>query len=184
MIIKLDKESRDIQKIESLIGKQLDLSQKLEAHKYGSNLYILRDLSFYDSEIKETPSVNSRCNFEIFEKGMLLRINDRQKLYALALSDEITEELILTRGVERAFPLSLTRLLIWIGLKKESIMKNRLLSSGYYHERFRLEIKTKYENLILDSNDSNYFKEKAYFGESMLKHKLTIVERAIPKSGD
>jgi len=176
MIVKFDKESRDIQKLESLIGKQLDLKQKLKDHKYGSNLYNLQKISLDDRTIKEIPSVNSRCNFEKFEKGLLLRINDRQELYGLVLSNDLTEKLIITRGSEKILPISLTRLLIWIGLKKETIKKHRVLSSGFYNERFRLEIKTKSESVLLVSNDSNYLKEKAYFIESVLNQKLTVIE--------
>jgi len=176
MIIKLDKDSRDYQKIESLIGKQLDLSQKLRNHKYGSNLYTLKKLSSEDCVGVDVPSENSRCNFEKFEKGMLLRINDHQKLYAFVLSSDSIEEIIITRGEEKVFPLSLSGLLIGLGMDREKVKKHRLLSGGFYHERFRLEIKTKSEMLVLDSNDSNYLKEKAYFSTSVLHDKLMIVE--------
>lgn len=176
MILKFDKESRDIQKLEPLIGKQLDFMQKLKDHKYGSNLYNLQKITLDDRTIKEIPSVNSRCNFEKFEKGLLLRINDSQQLYGLVLSNDLTEKLIITRGSEKVLPISLTRLLMWIGVNKETLKKNPLLSSGFYNERFRLEIKTKSESLLLVSNDNNYLKEKAYFLESVLNQKLTVVE--------
>lgn len=176
MIIKLDRDSRDLQKIEPLIGKQLDLSQKFKNHKYGSNLYTLRSISLEDSMGVDVPSENSRCNFEKFEKGMLLRINDHQKLVGFVLSSDVVEEISITRGKEKVFPLSPSGLLIWFGMTRETVKKHRFFSGGFYHERFRLEIKTKSEKLILDSNDSNYSKEKAYFIESVLKQKLTIVE--------
>ena len=65
------------------ITKQLGLSfSKTGLNKIitsGSNLYILKNL---DSEINQI-NENARCNFEKFQNGLLLRINERQKLYSI-----------------------------------------------------------------------------------------------------
>jgi hypothetical protein len=176
MIFDLENENKGIPDIESLIGKQLDLPSKLKEKKYGSNLYNLRKLNFKENRIGIALKENSRCNFEKFENGILLRINDNQKLFGLALSNESVNEIVIQKGSVKIVPISLAGLLNWIGVKKDTIEKYRFLIGGFYTERFRLEIKTNWGHLCLDSNPGNYTIEKEYFLDSVLKAKLKIRE--------
>jgi len=176
MIINLENENKSKQKVESLIGKQLGLAQKFKNKKYGSNLYNLKKLNIVEKTSGVEPTENSRCNFEKFENGILLRINDKQKLFGLVLSKESVNEIIIKKGSEEIVQISLAGFLNWIGIEKETIKKYRFLIGGFYIERFRLEIITKSCSLSLDSSSGNYNIEKEYFIDSVLKAKLKIEE--------
>jgi len=176
MIMKFDFEDRNLREIEPLIGKRLSLSQKIAYDKYGGNLYNLLKLSTETDLTADIPSVNARCNFEKFEKGILLRINDNQKLYGLPLSRDLITGIELKKGDEIIYPISLTGFLLLIGMKKETIKKHKILSGGFQNKRFQLKIKTKTEEILLDSNPGNYKTEKKYFKGSDLEPRLSIKE--------
>ncbi len=175
MIFELDNQKTTNKEIESLIGRPLSVSQKLSRKSYGSSLYNLRTIKLFESLASELPTENSRCNFEKFERGILLRINDKQKLYATPLDLKLVNEIRIIRGDERLHPIGLTATLIHLGVKKETVKKYRFLSGGHYHERFKLIIKTNTAEISMDNNDSNYRAEKEFFRESMFDEKIEII---------
>ena len=169
MIIPIKNSLNVLPEIGKQIGKPYNWKEKLIRRKFGSNGYYLREIKVKQGSNVEIPSTGSRCNFEYYEKGLLLRINDSQKLYYIPLSIDNTSNVIFDKGVEKISPFSLTHTLLTLGLKKETIKKYPVLATGFYCERFRLGIKTQHESLLLDAADSNYSKEVEFFMNSELR---------------
>ncbi len=157
-------------KINAVMGQTLKNKSGKIFISSGSSLYNLRALTSDRFQINE----NARCNFEKLEKGILLRINDRQNHYCIPLTIENVKFLEIRRGDELIWPFSLTALLSFLGFTKANLKKYWIFSRGFYHERFQLYLKTKFETLLLDANPSCYKSEIKYFTESVISQKFKI----------
>ena len=176
MIINLDNEFKAKKQIEELIGKPFSLKQRILKGNIGSCSFNLRSLYFLQSvEKQKNPSENARCNFEKYEKGILLRINDNQKLYGVILSEESVKEIKITRG-DRTLRYSLDDILALFGVGKKYI--NQLIQNSFekIHKRFLLILNTKTVKILLDSSDSNFKKGIEFFKNSLFENKLTVIE--------
>ena len=169
MIYKLKSTTRLNREINDLLGENFTLTKKLK--NSGSCLYNFRQIEYFDTNNRTEINENSRCNFEIFENGLLLRINDQQHYFALPLTESNCIEIIITEGKEKVFPINLTAFLIGIGFKKDFLRKHWLLNGGFYNERYTLSIKTENEILLLDSQGKNYKTAFMFFKQSRLKIK-------------
>ncbi|MCF8299145.1 MAG: hypothetical protein K9J13_16475 [Saprospiraceae bacterium] len=177
MIFSLDKITNTKREIEKLIGKEFTVSERIANKKFGSNIYNLRQIKAKDSNIKNLPQENSRCNFEFFEKGILLRINDNQKLFGIPLNEDEIIKFQLVKGEEKIWPFSLAWLLYKLGVDINILKKFRFVLGGYfYNKRFHLIIITNNEEIILDSNGGNSRKEIKFFSNSLIKEKLEIFD--------
>ena len=79
MIYELESPTVLNSKINAEIGQTLKNKSGKIFISSGSSLYNLRALTSERFQINE----NARCNFEKFEKGILLRINDRQNYFRI-----------------------------------------------------------------------------------------------------
>lgn len=152
--------------VEHILGKSKLIKEQLKSGSVGSELYRLIDLKM-KSELKYLMDLNTRCNFEKYEKGLLLRINHNQKLYFLAFSYDDISSINVVKGEEITSPLlfSPMKFLLFIGIHIRYARYFRIHLSEYRIERMNLTIKLG-ENLIqLDSNGYNYYSELNYFKE-------------------
>jgi len=159
----LNKEINDILKTNNAEINQLKNT--------GSCLYNVRKIKQIERTDVIEINENSRCNFEIFENGLLLRINDNQHYYAIALTETNCIEIVIQKGKEKVFPISNTAVLIALGFKKEYLRNNWFLNGGFYNERLKLSIRTKEEYFELDSQGSNYKSAIKFFEKTKLKIK-------------
>lgn len=154
------------------LGSSLSNSHTVSFKNVGSCLYNLRKINtrFKHFNIEE----NARCNFELLERGLLLRINDKQRFYSLILSakDDIKVDLI--KG-EKIIILSIIgQLLCFVGVKRDWISKYWVFRRQIIYERLVLKIETQTELVELDSNGSNYNGAVSYFRQSAIQNKITI----------
>lgn len=156
--------------ISAVIGQTLKNKSGKIFISSGSSLYNLRKLTSERFQINE----NARCNFEKFEKGILLRINDRQNYYCIPLTIENVKCVEIRKGDELIWPFSFTALLSILGFTRANLKKYWIFSRGFYHERFELYLNTKLETLLLEANPSCYKAEKKYFTESAISQKFKI----------
>lgn len=93
--------------IESQIGASISLKEQLRNGTVGSGLYYLRKLSIHNEKAKVV-NLNARCTFEKYKHGLLLRVNDHQKLYSVALPFQSIDHFEMSPGKEyiKPFPLS------------------------------------------------------------------------------
>jgi len=173
MIQRLENTGRLDKSVIERLGRSLSEAHNSFTNGIGSCLYNLREIKFKDENSKIQIDQNARCNFELFEKGLLLRINDKQNFYVLSLSKEDKMKIQITEGEEKIFPINLTGFLFTIGINRDFLKKYWLLSGGFYNERFTLLIQTDNEMILLDSQGSNYKKALKYFEKSELRTKIT-----------
>ena len=122
---------------ESLQVEKLNNESKL-FNKVGSCLYNLRTISFKNPKDSLDIQENTRCNFERFEAGYLLRFNDYQKYYVLPLKFSQNWKLQMIKGKEDINPRSIAALLLLLGVSKEYLLNHWLFSNGFYYTRFKL----------------------------------------------
>jgi hypothetical protein len=149
----------------------------------GSCLYNLRDLKLTDKGNNIHIEQNARCNFELFEKGLLLRINDKQKFFVLPLSKDDKLSLTIIEGEEKISSFNLTGLLHALGVKRSFLRRFWLLSRGIYNERLELLIETNSEKILLDSNGKNFKGALRYFEKCELRDKLTTHNNKYKSAG-
>lgn len=168
MIHKIDNTGKLSKSIYQQIGRPLSEKENKLTNKTGSCLFNLRDIKILNEKVDFELEPNARCNFELFEHGLLLRINDRQHYYVLPLSNKENLRMTLKEGEEKIFPFNLTGFLNSIGFKRSFLRKYWLLSRGFYNERFELLIETDSEKLLLDSQGKNFKGAVKYIEKSEL----------------
>lgn len=168
MIYKIDNTGKLSKSIYEHIGRPLSEKDSSLIKITGSCLFNLRDIRILDNKNELQLEPNARCNFELFENGLLLRINDRQQYYVLPLSKDENLKITIKEGDEKIFPINLTGFLHAIGFKRSFLRKYWLLSRGFYNERFELLIETDSEKLLLDSQGSNFKSALRYLDNSEL----------------
>lgn len=166
MIFYSEQEFKGKLKIEvgHILGKPKSIKEQLRSGSVGSELYRLIDLRL-KSELKHLIDLNTRCNFEKYEKGLLLRINHNQKLYFLAFSYEQITSISVVKGKEIISPLifSPMRFLLFMGVHIRYARYFRISLSEYRIERMNLIIKLGEDIVKLDSNGYNYYSELNFF---------------------
>jgi len=155
------------------IGYSLTGSSGLFPKTTGSCLYILKEIYFFNAPADIQIERNARCNFELFETGLLLRVNDKQNFFILPLSKDDKLKIQITEGEEKIILLSLTGFLYTLGIAKRFLKKYWLFRGGFYNERFTLLIETENERILLDSQGQNFEGALKYFNESVLRSKIT-----------
>jgi len=159
-----------------IIGKQLSLKSRIQNRKFGSNNYSLKKIESTNIQ-NPLPSENSRCNFEKFESGLLLRINDNQDYYGIPINVDLNPSIRLIKGTERIKLLGIARLIKFFGGKLDPIRKRRFFKFGLYNDNFHIDLKIVDLRLSLESNSHNFESEKAFFKDSILSDNLIIEEK-------
>jgi hypothetical protein len=172
MIYKIDNTGKLNNSIYQQVGRPLSEKEDKLINVTGSCLFNLRNIQFLDKKNEFQLEPNARCNFELFENGLLLRINDRQHYYVLPLSKNENLKMTIKEGEEKIFPINLTGFLHAIGFKRSFLRKYWLLSGGFYNERLELLIETDSEIILLDSQGKNFNGVVKYFQKSEL---ITII---------
>jgi len=173
MIHKIDNTGKLNKSIYQQIGRPLSEKEDKLINITGSCLFNLREIRFLNEKNDFELEPKARCNFELFEHGLLLRVNDRQHYYVLPLSKNENLRMTLKEGKEKIFPINLTGFLYAIGFKRSFLRKYWLLSRGFYNERFELLIETDSEKLLLDSQGKNFKGAVKYFEKSELSTIIT-----------
>lgn len=174
MLINLDIDSGASDQIKQLIGDRIDVTKKIASKQYGSNLYRLKDSSLDYMPRDGKLSDYTRINFEMFENGILLRINDNQKLFGHPLNNSSVRKILLKQGEERVVWFSLTHILLLFRVKKQTIKKYWLLPRGFYNEAAELQLELDNGYILLTTNGNNFKAEKQFFEKSVLKEKLVV----------
>jgi len=153
-------------KIDDLIGKSIPIRDQVRKGTVGSRLYRLLKFSFLDKET-ELVDLNSRCTFEKFERGLLLRINDHQKLFSIAIPYDSIDHIELIKGEEviNPFPLSPMWILLKLGVPARFARYFMIRLFEYSIDPMILKIRSGEDMLELDSHGYNYYGEKKYFGD-------------------
>jgi hypothetical protein len=164
MIYKQEISSHLNPEITNRIGECISKNQDVFSRSIGSCFYSLRELNIVENTGNISIQENARCHFELFEKGLLLRINDGQDYFVLPIAENEKLNVELGHKEKKVKLSSFSGLLLALGFKKSLLRKYWLLSRGFYSERFTLNIATGSENIILDSSNGN-FKDRLNFLE-------------------
>ncbi len=158
MIFYTEKEFHQDRKSEvnQLLGVRKSVLSQLKNGFSGSALYRLTEMS-----VRSTSSnmidLNSRCNFEKYSDGLLLRINHAQNLYFVIMSYKSIDEVKLVQGEIKIISPVMRWLYSGLSYKYFHYL------GGHYTERVTLKIKTGHDYICLDSNGHNFYSEEKYF---------------------
>lgn len=131
-----------------------------------------------ESNFNNTLKINSRCNFQLYEKGILLRSNFSNRLAALPIRFNEIAEIKLVRGKEfiNPFPFSPMWILLKLGV---SILHARhfniFLLTEYRIEEMTLLKETIDFKLKLTGNGYAFERQKAFF-ENLNSHEKIIID--------
>lgn len=147
-----------------ILGESISVREQWKLGTTGSNLYRLRKLDV-NGKTAELTDLNSRCNFEKFRNGLLLRINNMQKLYFVAMSYDSIDSIKLTKGDENISPLFLSPmgLLLRFGVHVRYALYFKLRASEYSIEPMTLSITSGNDYISLDSSGYSYYGALDYF---------------------
>lgn len=150
--------------VEHILGQSKSIKEQFRSGTVGSELYRLTDLRL-KSEVKHLIDLDTRCNFEKYEKGLLLRVNQNQKLYFIAISYTDISSINLVKGEETISPLFFSpfRFLLLMGVHIRYARYFRISLSEYRVERMSLIIRAGEDIIKLDSNGYNYYSELKFF---------------------
>jgi len=164
------------QNIDSLVGSQISLKDQFRNGSSGSALFRLRETKL-NNKLSDDTYLNLRCNFEKRTNGLILRINQNQKLMNIAIDfDSIIKIMLFKKEVVSPRFFSPMRLLLKLGM---SIRYARYFSghrSYYIVEPLDLIIKTSEGIMRLDSNGYNFYNTFNYFSKAGLKEKIEVIE--------
>ncbi len=172
MIHEVDNTGKLSKPIYENIGRPISEKRDTIFSAVGSCLLNIRGIETFGRMDEIEP--NARCNFELFENGLLLRINDKQKYYVLPLSKSDNLNITINEGEEMISPITFSGNLHAIGFKRSFLRKYWLTSGGFYNKRFELVIETDSEKLTLDSQSSNYKGILKFFEQSELRGRIII----------
>ena len=155
--------------ISSQLGETLSLKNQIKRGEKGSNLFWLRSY-LISGEKKE--DINLRCIFEKFEKGLLLRVQENQKVTNISIDYDSIETIDLKRGKEEIAPLWISpfRFMLFLKLPIRYARYFRCATSEYSIDPLTLKLKSDTDYIILDSNGYNYETTFKYFEQ--VKNKI------------
>ncbi|MCW3787082.1 hypothetical protein [Plebeiibacterium sediminum] len=158
------------------LGKSLSDLGSYKFKEVGNCLYNLGQIKSITNNI--SIKENARCNFELFEHGLLLRINDVQKFYVIAFNSKQDIRVDLFEGVKTISLSGLGILLILLGFSRKILEKYWIFRRMMVYERFKLRIETEEELIILDATGRNFPAAVKFFNRSILKDSITVHGRA------
>ncbi len=163
------------QKVEDLVGLSFSFKDQWRNGSSGSSLFRLRESKLNDKLIDNT-HLNLRCNFERRTNGLILRINQSQKLSNLAIDYASIDKIII--GTGQSFHLGLLnpiRLFLKLGLSEDYIRFFPHRMTRYQVRPLNLIIKTTNGILRFDANGFSFRNTLKYFEQTDLKDKIEII---------
>ena len=157
-------------KIDQLLGSKKSILEQFKYGTAGSALYFIQNTNL-DSNLQKLSYSHPRCNFEKFENGLLLRINQNQKLYFVAVSYSNITSIEVGKGQEKIAPLLLSPMwiLLFLGAPLKFARYFRIHLSEYSIKPLILTIKSGSNYIRLESNGYNYYEEMNYFAPLIKK---------------
>ncbi len=115
-ISKMILEEKEINKytLNKIIGEPAKLNLN-KPQNIGSRSFFLKSIDFDKTDVQI--KVDSKCNFQKYSDGILMRINYSNKLNAIPLSNKNLKKIELTRGKEKITPLPFSIFRLMINLK-------------------------------------------------------------------
>jgi hypothetical protein len=150
-------------KINNLIGEPYKVEFG-KAKTIGNGSYFLK--SFITKVDKsEEIKIDSKCNFEKYSEGLLLRLNFSNKLYAIPIPRNEINKIELIRGEERINPFSFSPMGILLKLGVSILIARyfKIYISEYSIENMRLIIDTEKYKMEFISNGFLFEKQLDYF---------------------
>ncbi len=182
MVREIDNPLRLSKKIINEIGNSISNSKEGIIRETGSCLYNLREIKFRSEQLNINE--NARCNFELFENGVLLRINDNQRYYVLPLYFNSNFEIEIFQGRKMVVLSRIATILSLFGVDNDFLGKYWIFRRGYSYERFKMKIKTEDELLLLDSSGRNFKGAMEYFSKSVIGERITTHNNAYKSCGE
>lgn len=161
--------------VQKTLGSSMDIGLK-KLKGIGSASYFLKGLVGFDSKIFNQIE-NARCNFQVYQKGLLLRLNSSNQLFAIPILFEELKDFRLVKGDEKVSPFPLSP--FWILLKfgvKLSIAKHFsiYLLKEYFINEMKICVRTEKFELVLESNGYKFYEQIKFFGDAVPKGKFII----------
>lgn len=160
--------------IEKVIGKPEKVNWK-KPKAIGSASFFLKSFKTKNNS-KEKIKKNSKCNFEKYSDGILLRSNLSNKLGVLPIKETEIELIKLIRGKEKVEPLTLSPMwfLLKIGVSKLIARYFRVVIGEYSIEEMKLKIETKNEIMEFTQNGYIFERQLEFFKSLNYGEKLKI----------
>lgn len=168
------REEMNSRTIEKNIGKPTKIDWK-KPKAIGSSSFYLKSFKAKNNSaefIKE----NSKCSFEKYSNGILLRSNLSNRISALPIKESEIEYIKLIRGKESVEPLTLSPMWIMLKLGVSKLIARyfRIVLGEYSIDEMKLKIET--ENQIMEFTQNGYIFERqlSFFKSLDLGDKLVV----------
>ena len=150
-------------KINNMIGEPIKIEFG-NPKAIGNGSYFLKSfISKVDNS--EKLKIDSKCNFDKYSNGILLRLNFSNKLSAIPIPRNEINKIELIRGEEKInpFPFSPMWILLKLGVSKLIARYFKVYVSEYSIENLRLMIDTENYKMEFIANGFLYEKQLEYF---------------------
>lgn len=165
-------------KLDKIIGKPIkfDINNR---QSLGSHSFFLKSFDSHNTDDHKELKIDSKCNFQKYTNGVLMRINYSNKLYAIPIRYNDTDKIELIRGKENISPyfFSPMKLLLKFGV---SIRYARYLGLRHYEYRIsdtELKVFTKDFKAELITNGFDFENQLPFFESLNLNDKLEIINK-------
>jgi hypothetical protein len=165
--------------IKGLIGERTNIEpKKLKA--IGSASFFLK--SFVNKSDKtDLLRTDSKCNFEKYSDGLLLRANFSNRLTAIPIPKTKLNSIHLIRGEETIDPFFLSPMwvLLKLGTSKLIARYFRFRLHEYSIGEMELKLKTKHYEMEFIANGYIFERQKCFFEGLGYGEKITIIEKPV-----
>lgn len=171
-------------RLEKIIGKPIkfDINNR---QSLGSRSFFLKLFDSNKIDNSDTFKIDSKCSFQKYEGGILMRNNYSNKISAIPLKFDDINQIELIRGKEFISPyfFSLMKILLNLGV---SIRYARYFGLRNYEYRItdtKLNIYTKDFKVELITNGFDFENQLPFFESLNLKDKLKIIKKPTHNNG-
>lgn len=163
---------------ESSIKKGIGNPEKVDLKNpkaIGSTSFFLKSFKNKSSET-ESLKIDSKCNFEKYSDGLLLRTNYSNKLSAIPIKKDNIKSLKLIRGKETISPflISPMNIVLKLGVSIRYARYFGLNGTEYAIEETRLELETDDYDMKLIANGYVFENQQAFFKSLNYGHKVIL----------
>lgn len=160
--------------IEKVLGKPTKIEWK-KPKEIGSSSFFLQS---FKNKTNSTDLIKegSKCSFEKYSNGILLRSNLSNKLTALAIQKTKIESIKLIRGKESLEPLTLSPMwiLLKLGVSKLTARYFRIILGEYSINEMELKIETKTQIMEFTQNGYIFERQLEFFQSLNYGNKLIV----------
>lgn len=161
--------------LNKIIGEPVRLNIN-KPQSIGSRSFFLKSI---ESEInKELLKIDSRCNFQKYSNGLLMRVNYSNKLSAIPFENDNLKKIELIRGEEKITPLPFSIFKLMIKLKIP-IRYSRYFALNRFGEYkisdTVLKIISENYNMTLITNGYDFENQLPFFKSLNIDNKLAII---------